>query len=164
LDKFFDDFNDFILSMLGLNKKGPPGKKPAGKTDRPKYEDPDMQSAWEELEDFLKGEPGNRRQESTYQQQSNRQGTRPDYETYQKEKERETLKQDYANLEVAYGAPFEEVKKAFKRQLIKYHPDKHASQPEKAKVATEITQKINASYQKIKVFEEKFSFQKKKKI
>jgi hypothetical protein len=54
--------------------------------------------------------------------------------------------QYYANLELPNGAGLEEVKKAWKRLLKKYHPDKHSLDEEKRKVATILTQKLNEAY------------------
>jgi DnaJ-class molecular chaperone len=107
-----------------------------------RFEDPVMQEAWEELDDYLK--------EGS---QSQRHRQRPQGE-WARESERETLRQDYANLEVSFGAPLPEVKKAYKRLLKFYHPDRNADDPGKLRMATEITQKLNGSFQKIKDFEE----------
>jgi hypothetical protein len=159
LGDFFDEINDFILSIFGLDKKDSASGKGSSdkRSSRKTYADPDMQAAWDELEDYLKGEPAR-------DQQSNQKAKPSDYATFQREKERERLRQDYANLEVPYGSSFAQVKKAFKTQLLKYHPDKHTDNPEKARIATEITQKINASFQKIKSFEEKHAEEKNKKM
>jgi hypothetical protein len=58
----------------------------------------------------------------------------------------EKLAQYYANLELPYGANLEEVKKAWKKLLKQYHPDKHSLDEEKRKVATVLTQKLNEAY------------------
>ena len=49
----------------------------------------------------------------------------------------------YANLELAVGAPFPEIKAAYRRLLSEYHPDKHALDPNKAKIAEELSKGIN---------------------
>ena len=54
--------------------------------------------------------------------------------------------QFYANLELTEGASFEEVKKAYKTLMKKYHPDKHHGDPIKTEVAEEITKKLNEAY------------------
>jgi DnaJ-domain-containing protein 1 len=110
--------------------------------------DPDMAEAWEELDEYLKT-GSNTKKESTsgYGSQNRSRGATKD--------EIEQLRKDYTNLEVPFGASFEEVRKAYKNLLRKYHPDRFATDPNKLKIATEITKKINESYQKIKVFEEK---------
>jgi DnaJ-class molecular chaperone len=59
------------------------------------------------------------------------------------------LARDYRNLEIEPGLGEVEVKSAYKKMLMKYHPDKFGSDPEKQKVATQITIKVNESYQRI---------------
>jgi DnaJ-domain-containing protein 1 len=65
----------------------------------------------------------------------------------------ESLRQDYANLEVPFGADIETVKKSYKTLMMRYHPDKHAGNPEKQRVALEITKKINESFERIRARE-----------
>ena len=62
----------------------------------------------------------------------------------------EDLRQDYANLEVPFGADIDTVKKAYKNLIRRYHPDKNAGNPEKLKIATEITKKVNESFERIR--------------
>ena len=71
------------------------------------------------------------------------------------ESEMEALRQDFKNLEVPFGASYAEIKSAYKGLLRRYHPDKHANDPEKLKSATEVTKKINASFLKLKKFYKK---------
>lgn len=52
-------------------------------------------------------------------------------------------------LGLPYGAPFEEVKKTYRRLMREYHPDKHAGSPEAEKMATKKTQEITAAYKLI---------------
>jgi DnaJ-domain-containing protein 1 len=98
------------------------------------YSDPDVAEAMEELDDFLgsgKAKPsGAKRAPSGFPH--------------------EDLRQDYSNLEVPFGAGIEEVKKAYKSLILRYHPDKHAGDPEKLRIATEITKKINESFERIR--------------
>ncbi len=112
--------------------------------------DPDMAEAWEELDEYLKTGSSTKREGSS--------GDGSRYRSYGSSNTRdelEALRKDYTNLEVPFGASFEEVRKSYKNLLRKYHPDKYANDPNKLKITTEITKKINESYQKIKVFEEK---------
>jgi len=53
----------------------------------------------------------------------------------------------YANLELPLGASAAEVKAAYRRLMRRYHPDKHALDPDQAKVATEISQKLRTAYE-----------------
>lgn len=59
----------------------------------------------------------------------------------------------YRALEVQPGADFEQIKAAYKTMIKKYHPDRFAKQPDKQKIAIEITQRINIAYS---YFEKKF--------
>ena len=55
----------------------------------------------------------------------------------------------YANLEIPYGSDLEIVRRAWKRQLKKYHPDLHAENPEKRRLANELTVELTRAYQEI---------------
>lgn len=103
--------------------------------------DPDMQAAWDELDDFMKsGEDSAPRKSS---------GSGVD----EKPPIPEALKQDYVLLEVPVGASIEKVTKSYKRLMRQYHPDKHASDPKLFDEATEITKKINFSYQRVRRYD-----------
>ncbi len=56
----------------------------------------------------------------------------------------------YAALELPYGADLDSAKKAWKNLLRKYHPDLHAHDPEKRRVAQELTQGLNEAYATLK--------------
>jgi DnaJ-domain-containing protein 1 len=134
VDKFFDRLGDIVNSFLGsLSDTISPKNRGA------RYEDPFMNEAWSELNDFLNDEePSGRAQES----RSRTEGSRQTYSESRNEK----LAQAYANLELPYGAPFSEVRRAYKRLLRAYHPDRFAQDPEKLNIATEITKKINQAF------------------
>lgn len=59
------------------------------------------------------------------------------------------LAQYYANLELPYGADLVKVRQAWKNLLRKYHPDLHSHDPEKRRVATELTQGLNRAYEEL---------------
>ncbi|HRI06279.1 MAG TPA: J domain-containing protein [Nannocystaceae bacterium] len=59
--------------------------------------------------------------------------------------EKERLKW-YKTLEVEPGADFDTIRKSYRRLLKQYHPDRFARDPEKHKVATEVTRKITEAY------------------
>jgi DnaJ-class molecular chaperone len=59
------------------------------------------------------------------------------------------LRELYSQLEVPYGAPFEEVKKSFRRLMRKYHPDLHAGNPQKHKTATQLTMSLTQAYNEL---------------
>ena len=66
----------------------------------------------------------------------------------------ESLRQDYANLEVPFGADIDTVRRSYKSLMMKYHPDKHAGDVEKQKIALEITKKVNESFERIRARQE----------
>ncbi len=52
----------------------------------------------------------------------------------------------YASLEVKPGSDFDTVRRAYRGMMRKYHPDRHASSPEKQKAANELAQKLTDAY------------------
>jgi DnaJ-domain-containing protein 1 len=57
------------------------------------------------------------------------------------------LTKDFEALELAPGARAEEIRKAYREAVKKYHPDKFLNQPpELAKAAEEKTKRINSAY------------------
>lgn len=52
----------------------------------------------------------------------------------------------YRTLELEPGASLAEVRQSYRRLLKQYHPDRFARDPEKYKVATEVTRNITAAY------------------
>jgi len=58
----------------------------------------------------------------------------------------------YSTLGLAYGAPFPQVKAAYKKLLMQHHPDRNGGSAESQKRATELSAKINAAYQRIETW------------
>ena len=56
------------------------------------------------------------------------------------------LTQYYANLELAPGATLDDVRKAYRDLMKRYHPDKHLGDPERHKAATELAQSLTRAY------------------
>ncbi len=56
------------------------------------------------------------------------------------------LTQYYANLELSPGATLDEVRKAYRDLMKRYHPDKHLGDPERHKAATELAQSLTRAY------------------
>jgi len=52
----------------------------------------------------------------------------------------------YANLEIPVGSNQTVIKSAWKKQLKKYHPDLHCSDPEKKIIAENLTRQLNEAY------------------
>jgi DnaJ-domain-containing protein 1 len=59
------------------------------------------------------------------------------------------LAQYYAQLEVPLGTDLPEVKAAYRRLMRKYHPDRYPNDPQKAAMATELTQKLAQAYREL---------------
>jgi DnaJ-domain-containing protein 1 len=146
LDGIFDRLGDLLRSIVQSDDS-------PSSSGRTAYTDPDMQEAWEELDDYLNPEKeggasgqraaGGQRRDSTA-------GGRTGSASARRSGPPDELRADYRNLEIPFGSSFDEVRKAYKNLLVEYHPDKHSSSAEKLRIATEITKKINASFQRIK--------------
>jgi DnaJ-domain-containing protein 1 len=52
----------------------------------------------------------------------------------------------YRTLELQPGAELKDVRKAYRRLLLQYHPDRFANDPERLKVATEVTRRLTEAY------------------
>lgn len=52
----------------------------------------------------------------------------------------------YRTLELEPGAEVADVRKAYRRLLKKFHPDRFANDPEKLKVATEVTRQLTEAH------------------
>lgn len=55
----------------------------------------------------------------------------------------------YANLEIPYGSDLETARRAWKRLLKKYHPDLHAGDPKKRRVADQLTAELTLAFRHI---------------
>lgn len=89
-------------------------------------------NAWEELENFLRGE--------NYNQQD------MDFEL--KPKQNDGILKDFANLEITKTTDLNFVRKAYKRLVLEFHPDKFKEDDSKEK-AGEVLRKISESYKRI---------------
>lgn len=56
------------------------------------------------------------------------------------------ISQYYANLELKPGASIEDVRRAYRELMKRYHPDKHATDPELHRSATELAQSLTQAY------------------
>lgn len=52
----------------------------------------------------------------------------------------------YKTLEVEPGADLKTVRRAYRRLLLQYHPDRYANDPDKQKAATEVTRRLTEAY------------------
>jgi DnaJ-domain-containing protein 1 len=136
----FDRLGNLIRSIL--DEEEPSRAEPG------RFSDPDESAAWEELEAYMKDQTAGATGERTGPGAENRFGTRAPGAVP------ESLKKDFRNLEVAPGAPMPEVRKAYKRLMAAFHPDRHSADAEKLRTATEITKKLNQSFQRIRDYYE----------
>jgi DnaJ-domain-containing protein 1 len=100
--------------------------------------DSDYKDAWAELDGFL-GTEAHQFEENS-QQNRNRAQARS---------EGPNLARDYANLELGPAASNDDIRRQYRKLLVKYHPDKFAASPEKQQIATELTARLNESYDRI---------------
>jgi DnaJ-domain-containing protein 1 len=139
-DGLLDRLAELLRSFMGDEKPAGPRAGPSGS---PRFVDPDLKDAWEELDQFMgggkpsagsgAGSAGGRQERASPARPTD-----------------DRLRSDYANLEVPYDSDIEAVKASYKRLVIKYHPDKHAADPERQKIALEIMKKINQSFERIR--------------
>ncbi|MDR2184525.1 MAG: J domain-containing protein [Treponema sp.] len=140
----------------------------------PPYDDPDIQAAFEELNDFLGGKKksasvgGGSRTEyrRTEYTKGGARYSRTEYSRTEWSQPRgkpkngragaaetvnipESLRNDFAELGVPFGAKPEICKNAYKKLLKIHHPDRHAGHPGQMALATERCARINASYDRI---------------
>ena len=62
------------------------------------------------------------------------------------------VEEDYASLELPLGADREAVKDAYRAMMRRYHPDRHHDEPEKAKLANELTVRLRQSYERLDAY------------
>jgi DnaJ-domain-containing protein 1 len=89
-----------------------------------------------------------------------------EYEAYRQQEQQQSYQQQrthtqtgskeaeyYKVLELPEGAPFEQIKKSYRRLMKIYHPDMFHNDPEKQDIARQISEKLNEAYV---YFEKKF--------
>jgi DnaJ-domain-containing protein 1 len=135
MDRFFDRLGEFLRALLDRRAGPGPGVEESM--------DPFMREAYAELDEFLR--TGRSRTRPAAAGPSGRARTAAPSPPAE-------LRRDYANLEVPFGAPFEQVRLSHRRLLRKYHPDRFGLDPGRQRLATQITQKLNESYQRIRAY------------
>jgi len=130
--------------------------------------DPDVDAAYEELNDFLSGKKGEPRSESSRSEyrwsdntdNSTRSGAgsssgsaRGQHSASSRNASSnmppEELRDDFEKLGVPFGADEETCKAAYKKLMKIHHPDRHAGHEGNFKKATERTARINAAWDRI---------------
>ena len=131
MDQIFDRLGNLLRSVF---------QEGDDNSDENSSSDPDLQDAWDELNDFLKSEePSTASHARTTH--SYRSSTIP-----------HEIEQAFATLGVPTTASKEEIVKAYKTLLLKHHPDRFATDPEKLSGATEKAKRINEAFQRIKAY------------
>jgi DnaJ-domain-containing protein 1 len=127
MDRLFDRLGEMLRGLA------------AGKADRARGPAPDpfLREAEQELDEYLR---------------SGRSGTGVGGRGRTPSSAPESLRRDFANLDLPPTARLEEARRAHHRLLGKYHPDRYARDPEKQRLATQITQRLNASFRRIQDF------------
>lgn len=171
MDQLFDRFERLFRSWVQEDSdRSFGGAAPAGRFRA--SGDPDFDSAMEELDDFLdqgrtETEARERERERREREEAARRAAsaRSGYSQYsgrpsgqaagpsgQASGPPQALVQAYRTLGLAYGAPFSEVKSAYKRLLMQNHPDRNSATPEQMKRSTEISAQINGAYHRIETW------------
>lgn len=74
----------------------------------------------------------------------------PEYEQRQRQsthsKANVKLTEAYTKLGVSPTDSLSKIGKAYKKEIMKYHPDRFAQDPEKAKIATKVSQLLSEAY------------------
>lgn len=151
MDRLFDRLAALLRSAL-----------PAGGRQETPYDadDPDLRAAYEELDAYLRGDATERPQASfagasharDHAQDHAGDRTRGASATGAEPRPGappEALRSDFAALGVRFGAELDSVRSAYKALLRQYHPDRFGGDPEKQRLANDVTQRLNAAYRRI---------------
>jgi len=101
--------------------------------------DPDIDAAYEELNDFLRGNGGTEKAKAKEQEKT----------TAWEKPIPESIKKAFAELGLTLEATADECKGAYKKLLKTHHPDRHSKNEENLKKATDKTARINAAYERL---------------
>lgn len=105
------------------------------------------EQAWREVEDAIRGGGRFRTSGRRQTRHSN---------SYQRVHRRPAAGQNpqmarlYAQLECQYGADINSVRKQYRNLMRKYHPDMHSGNPEKQRLATELSQRLTQAYNELR--------------
>ena len=116
-----------------------------GKSPSRRHSDPDLNAAYEELDDFLSGKEA----KENFSAFENRSAAGKEGKKERTRQVPEELRKDFAELGLAPDATAEECKEAYKKLLKTHHPDRHAKHEENMKKATEKTARVNAAYKSL---------------
>ncbi len=161
MDEIFDRLGQLLKSWVAPDSDSA-GHSSWRKSD---LDDPDVQAGMDEINDFLSDDPAAKAREKA----------RAEAEAHAEQEARSRSRQNnrgagmysrssgppadvleaYKTMGLAPGASRTQVKAAYKKLLMQYHPDRNSDTPEKLKMATDISARINAAYQRIETWTEK---------
>jgi DnaJ-domain-containing protein 1 len=136
----FDRFGNVLRTYLGDGEAWQDVRNTASRRDF--SADPDLEDAFAELEEFLRGK-------NPFAGEKNRTSYRSAGENRARPAVPEALRADFAELGLEFGADAVQCKAAHKRLLKIHHPDRHASHKGNMEKATIKSSKINAAYERI---------------
>ena len=129
----WERLGNVIKSYINDDYKGyVSGSGGSGSAGSRRHGDPDLDAAYEELDDFLQGGAAHHKREAP--------GERPIPPE---------LREDFAELGLTPGASPADCKAAYKKLLKIHHPDRHTTEAEAMKKATEKTARVNAAYRRL---------------
>ena len=111
--------------------------------------DPDLDAAYDELNDFLRGDGGSRGGSSSSGPGGGSRGSKKEAAGEKARTIPAELREDFAELGLSPEASAGECKSAYKKFLKIHHPDRHAGNPELMKKATEKAARVNAAYSRL---------------
>jgi DnaJ-domain-containing protein 1 len=157
VDQIFDRFERMFRSWVSADADELFGRTHTARAGASSG-DPDLDAAMDELNDFLdtgrtetearERDRARREREAAARAGGSYSGASSSYNS-RPSGPPPALVQAYKVLGLPYGAPFPEVKAAYKRLLMQNHPDRNSATPEQLKRSTEISVQINAAYQRI---------------
>jgi hypothetical protein len=143
----FDRFGEVLKSYLndedgrafGNHSEGTPHSR------KGRYNDPDVEAAFEELDEYLKGgKPGASVKSDAAGSSRAAAGNNRSVQLFP-----ESFIGDFAELGLPLGASADECKAAYKKLLKLHHPDRHAGHAANMKKATDKSARINAAFDRI---------------
>jgi len=130
IKSYFNDGKETVFTGRGAGRHG----------------DPDVDAAYEELDDFLKGNDGKDKEKAKIW------GDEKEKTAEKKRPVTEEIRQAFAELGLTPEASAEECKEAYKKLLKIHHPDRHANHEGNLKKATEKTARVNAAYDRLEAW------------
>jgi hypothetical protein len=151
VDQIFDRFEQLFKSWVSSDTANLFGSGSSSARSSRSSGDPDLDSAMDELNDFLgqgrADSEAKERERARREREESARRSSSSYTTYSRPSgPPPALVQAYRSLGLTYGTPFPEVKAAYKRLLMRNHPDRNSATPEQLKRSTEISVQLNAAY------------------